>query len=190
MESAAAEAYRDHRDMIEAATDLDAPVAVERDDAQQFEQADDLREAASGIDDPKVVEEAEWEATQEACSAVEALLSGALTEQNGLKESVVDAMSAKDMVAQFEDDDGDLTVDALSQTPETGGDPGGDGGDGGDGGTDPSDLSAEQRKEVKDKLRRADLMSGRTDDYAENLRSEAASIVGVDDADDIDMEVL
>lgn len=187
VESEAAEAYRDYRDIIDDAQDLDTPTVVEATQAQRLEDADGLLEASSGMDEWELVNPEEREAELEALSAVSDILSDALKEHNDLRDGVVEAMSVPSMVEQFRDEDDDVDLSVLAQNPSTGGDPGDDTDD-----TDPdtSDLSAEERNEVKDKLRRADLMAGRTDDHAERLRQEAASIVGVDDAEDIDMEVL
>lgn len=208
VEAAEAEQLREAQDLLAQSENVDNPVVVEHDAYKQFEEAEELLSAAQGIEDWKVVSEAEWEANQEATDAVTDLLSTALKEHHGLKDSVVEAMGAPEMVEQFRDEDddgdgpGDIKLESLSQQPETGGGDGsggepqgaggaGDGdGDGEGGPGDVESLEAEQRQEVSDKLTMADRMENRTPDYAETLRQEAADIVGVDDPADIDMEAL
>lgn len=194
VEADQAEALREHREVLSEAQETERPVVVDYEEAQMIDQTEALREKAEGIDDPVVVEEDQRTDELEALAAVEELLSDALQEKHGLREGVVEAMEAPQMVDQFRDEEeGDLDFEALAQTPQTGGDPdGGDDGDGGSGGADGAieALSAEEREEVADKLDTAERMDGRTPEFAESLREEAAEIVGVEDAAEIDTEVL
>lgn len=192
VEAATETAYRDHRDLIEAAAEHDDPVVVEREDEQNVEAAADLLEAAAGHEEWRVVEESEYDALTEAVDAVEEALAEALTEHHDLKEGVVEAMSAPQMVDQFRDDDSDsLSLEALAQHPETGGEAGG--GDGGDPGERTfDDVDAGDREAAREKLQKADRMEGRTPEFAAELRHEAASLLDIepDDVDAVDVEVL
>lgn len=201
VEAAEAKDLQDAQDMLEQAEGIDSPVVVDREVKQTFDEASELLEAASGIDEWELVESDERAAEQEALEAVEELLSDALKEHHDLRDSVVDTMGAPAMVNQFRDeDDGEVELEALAQQPETGGaDPQGDGGSGADddGGDDPDDdpnpvdaLSADERKAVRENLEKADMMTDRTPDYAETLRTEAKETLGVDDLDEIDREDL
>lgn len=207
VEAHEAQDLQDAQDLLEQAEPIDNPVVVDHSVKQTYDEAEDLLEAASGISDWEVVPSDQREDEQEALEAVEELLSDALKEHHDLRDAVVDAMSAPQMVAQFRDeDDGEIELEALAQQPETGGadtpaDDGGSGdggsagaggsGDGGDGGADPlEDLSLDERRTVADKLDRAEMMDDRTPEYADTLRQEAADIVGVESADDINTEAL
>lgn len=198
VEAAEAQDLQDAQDLLEQADSIDNPVVVDRVVKETYDRAESLLDAAQGIDDWEVVPTDQREAELDACKAVEEMLSDALKEHHDLRDSVVDTMSAPQMVNQFRDeDDGDIELESLAQHPETGGadedevDDADADADGGDDDDDPLDsLSADDRRNVKDKLETADMMESRTPDYADSLRSEAADIVGVDDADEIDMEVL
>jgi hypothetical protein len=87
------------------------------------------------------------------------------------------------MAAEFETEDGDLDVEALTQSPETGSGP--TGGDGGDGG--PSEEDVERIAEINNKL--STVGSALPDERVEALREEAADLAGADDYDGA-LEVL
>jgi len=108
----------------------------------------------------------------------------ALKANKGLKDETVNAMSVDALAHEFRNEDGDIEADTLSQTPETETPE-----------TDPDNsgtdtLSADEKRTIEDKLRRADLMESRTPEHADTLRSEAADLAGVDEADDIEVDAL
>jgi hypothetical protein len=107
----------------------------------------------------------------------------ALKAEKGLKEETVDAMGVDALAHEFRNEDGEIEADTLSQTPET---------ETTDEPAEPEKdtLSAAEKREVEDKLRRADLMESRTPDHADTLRSEAADMAGVEDADEIEVDAL
>lgn len=188
------------QNLLTKADGVSDPAVVEAGAAERLEEADNLLDQAADVDDPTVVSETEYDAMQEDVEAVEEVLAGALQESRGLRDATVDAMSLGAMISEFKDDDGEFELEALSQHPETGGTGGsgsgtdngsGNGGGSGSGdGFDPADVDLENRQEAKDRLRRASLMENRTPEHAEALRNEAADLLGVDDADDVDVEVL
>lgn len=192
VEANEADALRESKDLREQADGLDTPTVVERRVKEQHDEAEALLDEAQGIDEWEVVDKEQREAELEACEAVRDLLTDPLKEQNGLRDTVVDSMGVSDMVEQFreEGEDGEIKLESLSQQPETGG----AGEDEIDDSDDPEEqvdsLSADERREVETKLDRASKMENRTPEYAESLRQQAADIVGVDDADDINVEAL
>ena len=191
VEANEAEALRDHRGLIDDAQQLDNAVVVEPEVKKSYEENEALREAAQGIDDWEVVESDRWEALQESCNAASDVFSEALKERHGLRDNVVESMELPAMVEQFSDEeDGKIKIESLNQHPETGGAGSDEGGDGSSGSEPNDDLSASDRNDAREKLERAAKMEDRTPEYADTLRQEAANIVGVDDADDIDMETL
>lgn len=198
VEAEEAEALRDAQKFLNQAEDVESPVIVDRKVKESYEENEALREAAQGIDDWEVVPADQRAEEQEACEAVKDVLSDALKENHGLREGVVSDMSALSMVNQFRDDDeGSISLEALTQTPETGGSPddsedveANEDGSNGDGENPLESLSAAEREDVKNKLEKADMMESRTPDYADSLRAEAAEIAGLEDADDIQMEAL
>lgn len=107
----------------------------------------------------------------------------ALKAEKGLKEETVDAMGVDALAHEFRGEDGEIEADTLSQSPET---------QTAETPDEPNKdtLSADEKQEVEDKLRRADLLESRTPDHADTLRSEAADLAGVDEADDIEVDAL
>lgn len=199
VEAAEAAVLQESKDLRAQAEGLERPVVVEYDKAQQIEQAEALLEAANGLDEWEVVEADQRAEEQEACAVVKDLLAEALQERHGLREEVVEGMSAPTMLTQFQnEEDGEVSLEALVQNPETGGAPDSDDDDDGAGGA--SDrasgsvgLSGDVRQEFQDLRRRARIMADRTPEYAESLRQEAADLAGLDDPDeldDLDMEGL
>lgn len=193
VEANAADDLQRAQDLLAQADDVDQPVVIEHETAKTIDDAEALLDASKGLDDWEVVDAETREAEREALEEVGDTLSEALQEHFDLRESVVEAMSVPAMVSQFRDEeDGEFSLDSLSQHPETGGadadDVDDDGGD--DDGGDVDSLSASERRTVEEKLSKADKMESRTPDYADALRGEAAEIAGVESADDIDMEAL
>ncbi|WP_331232688.1 hypothetical protein [Natronorarus salvus] len=98
------------------------PVLVERADAEALSRADELLAAADDVDgDVEVVAADDYEALQSHVETIDGQLGGVLTETFGLNEKAVEAMSFEAKVAALENDEGELSLEALSQTPETGG---------------------------------------------------------------------
>jgi hypothetical protein len=107
----------------------------------------------------------------------------ALKAQKDLPEETVEGMSVDALTAPFESEDGEIEPDTLSQSPET---------QSPDESPEPDTdtLSGEEKEEVRDMLRRADLLESRTPDHADTLRSEAAELAGVDDHEEIEVDAL
>ena len=173
---------------------IDVPVVVELTERQQYERANDLLEQADGISDPEVVSKAAREEELEAVEAVQAVLGEALSEANGLPEATIERMDVLSMVEAFRDEDSDgISLEALSQMPETGSAPEPEAPEDD---TDPeedvdplADISRDEREEAEALNAKADLFEDRTPEYAAALRQQAADVLGLDDPDDI-VEVL
>jgi hypothetical protein len=107
----------------------------------------------------------------------------ALKSERDLKESTIDAMPVDALAEEFRGEDGEIQADTLSQSPET---------EATDETPEPESdtLSGEDKEEVRDMLRRADLLESRTPDHADTLRSEAAELAGVDDHEEIEVDAL
>lgn len=147
------------------------------------EAADVLREYAT-TDDAQIVSADTLSAKEDAIDELAGVFRDALKAQKDLPDETVNGMGVDALTAAFRNEDGEIEADTLTQEPETGtagGEP-----DDEDGGVDA--LSADEKAEVEDKLRRADLLEDRTPDHADTLRSEAADLVGVDSADEIELE--
>lgn len=192
VEANAAEDLQRAQDLLAQADDVDQPVVIEHETAKTIDDAEALLDASKGLDDWEVVDAETRAAELEALEEVSDTLSDALQEHFSLREDVVEAMSVPAMVSQFRDEeDGEFSLESLSQHPETGGADADDvDDDDTDDGGDVDSLSASERRTVEEKLSKAEKMESRTPDYADALRGEAAEIVGVESADDIDMEAL
>jgi len=162
------------RELLARAAQLDDPEVVEADAVTELDDdAEELIDAAADVDDPGVVDSEAAEAMRERVAIVDEMLAEALQERAGLKETTVEAMSFEAKAAEFRDDDGDLDVEALTQSPETGSAPTGDGDDG------LTDADRERIEEIDTKL---DAMgSALPDSRAEALREEAADLADADD---------
>mgnify|MGYP000297793284 CR=1 FL=1 len=181
----------DHeQELVAAARQKDDPTVVEaevRDRLDELEATiddhDDLIDEAADLDDPEVMDAETAEAMRERVSIVKEMMAEALQDRTGLSDSAIEAMPFEAMAAEFETEDGDLDVEALTQSPETGSGP--TGGDGGDGG--PSEEDIERIAEIDNKL--STVGSALPDERVEALREEAADLAGADDYDGA-LEVL
>jgi len=86
------------KDILSAAESVEEPVAA--------------LEAHAAAEEPTVVEQDTYESMRNT-------LADALKDKTGLKDSTVEAMSFNALVGEFEDDEGNLKAEALTQTPET-----------------------------------------------------------------------
>lgn len=172
------------RDRIDA-LETERDELREQVDEDKDETIDDLRDRISALED----ENASLEETAE---PVESAAAEAMAEKTGLPEDVVrEKFGTDEMLESLTegDDQPDSVAEALSLTPnpETGDpdptDPGGDGGG-------LADLSNDERDEVESLLARADTFEGTNDQIAESLRSDAADLADVEDADELVGEVL
>jgi len=178
------------QELVAAARQTDDPTVVEAGVRERLEELeaqidehDDVIEQAADVDDPEVMEAEQAEAMSERVAIVEGMMAEALQERTGLKESTVEAMSFEAMAGEFEAEDGDLDVEALTQSPETGSGPT----NGGEGGSGPSDDDVERIAEINDKL--DTVGNALPDERVEALRDEAADLADADDYDGA-LEVL
>jgi len=109
----------------------------------------------------------------------------ALKQSRDLKDSTIEGMPVDTLAEEFRGEDGDLEVDSLAQNPETQTTTPDEGNEGG-----VDTLSADEAQEVKDKLKRAQMLEGRTPEHVDTLRSEAAELAGVEDAGEIEVDAL
>ena len=175
-------------DLVRAARSTDDPTVVPAQTQALAEQAQE--HGLPEYDDPTVVEADTHERRQETITAIDDFLTDRLAEIGEERPSEAAAMSVGEKFERFEDDDGDLEAEALVQNPEAGGSDDAETADADEPNGDPEALSAGERSDVADKLRRADLLEDRTPEHAESLRAEAAAAVGVESHEDIDMEAL
>jgi hypothetical protein len=172
------------QELVAAARQKDDPTVVEaevRDRLTELEEQHDeheeLIEEATELDEPEVMDAEQAEAMRERVNIVEGMMAEALTEEKGLREATVEAMSFDAMAAEFETDDGDLDVEALTQTPETGSGPTG----GSNGSSGLSDEDKQRIEEIDQKISTAG--SALPDSRVEALRQEAADLADADDYD-------
>ena len=169
------------KELVAAARQTDDPTVVEaevRDRLdeleEQYDEHEELIDEAADVDDPEVMDAEQAEAMREHVSIVEEMMAEALTEEKGLREATVEAMSFDAMAAEFETDDGDLDVEALTQSPETGSGPTGGGNGGG-----PTDEDVERIEEIDQKL--STVGNALPDQRVEALHDEAADLADADD---------
>lgn len=156
-------------------------------DGSKDEEIQRLQERISTLEDENNSLESDVE-------PVEGAAAEALSEQTGLSEEMVRQRwdGAGDMISTLTegDDQPDDVAEVLQFTPNPQtGDPGDPGDPGGNGGG-LADLSGDDREEVESLLARAETFDGTNDQIAESLRSDAADLADVEDADELVGEVL
>lgn len=159
---------------------LELPEGMTADDA-----ADVLGEYHT-TDDAQIISSERMDSLQSKVDELADVFRAALDEQTALSRETIDEMPVDALCNEFRDEDGDISPDTLQQNVETT-----------TGGDDPNradpendTLSSEEKATVRDKLDKAEMMDDRTPEYADTLRSEAASIAGVDDAEEIEVDAL
>lgn len=157
--------------VLRAAEDIEEPVEV----LSEYQAAEQ----------PEIVESDALEHKDEQIDEFADVFREVLSERTRLKESTLEAMDVDALANEFRNEDGEIEAETLSQTPETQNPPANPGGS-----TGKDTLSAEEKSEIEDKLKRADLLENRTPEHAETLRSEAAELAGVEDADEIEVDAL
>jgi len=135
---------------------------IELPDGLDLDTAKDVLREFATTDEAQIVSSDVLEAKDEKIDELAGVFRDALTNQRGLKEATVDGMTVDALTAEFRDGDGSDGYDTLS---------------------------GDVQSEVKEKLRRADLMESRTPDHADTLRSDAANLAGVDDWETLAAEV-
>jgi hypothetical protein len=105
-----------------------------------------------------------------------------------------DALARQDMAGltePFRDDDGDIDVDTLQQTPETQEPDAPDDEGGDDDGFDPDALSLSEREELQRLASKRTTFANRgMDGRADTLAREMADLADVEDYDEIELEAL
>lgn len=109
------------RELLAAAGQKDDPVVVEAEVRERLSDNEELIDEAAAMDSPTLVEEDDHEALQERLDTVESVFAEALQERTGLSDAAIEAMPFEAMAAEFETDDGDIDIEALTQEPEAGG---------------------------------------------------------------------
>lgn len=183
------------REILAQANQADDPTVVEADAVERLDEADALLEAADNVDadvtDVTVVAEENYDALSERVDALEGMLDERLTDEVGLKEGAVDAMSFEAKVAQFEDDDGEFDVDAFVQQPETGsGSEDADADDPDDDASGFDALSEDELSEASEYKDRIEYWDGKNDTIVEAEQDALADLVGADSFDDVDLEAI
>jgi len=128
-------------------------------------------EKARDLDDPKVVETDKYEALQGRVAEVRSVMEEALGERTDLKGDTISALDFEALCSEFEDEDGELQVEALTQTPESGED--------GSGGSE----GAEALSEDADKEKAEALYQDYQTFENEGLKEDIQEALGVSDWD-------
>jgi hypothetical protein len=151
--------------------------------ADDVEGATDVLRSYAAAEQPEIVESDTLSEKEDTIEELASVFRDALSERTGLSEDTVNAMPVDALCNEFRNDEGEIEPETLNQSPETG--------------TVENDeepsvdaLSKDDKEEVQDLLRRADLLEQRTPDHADTLRSQAADLAGVDDPDEIELEVM
>lgn len=177
------------QELVAAARQKDDPTVVEAEERErldelqaQFDNHGDLLDEAADVDEPEVMPAQEAEAMRERVAVVEGMMAEALSEQKGLREATVEAMSFDAMAAEFETDGGDLDVEALTQSPESGSGPTDGAGSGSGSGPSAGGLSDADKQRIEEINQKLSTVGGALPEArVEALRDEAASLADADD---------
>lgn len=177
------------QELVAAARQKNDPTVVEAEERErldelqaQFDNHDGLLDEAADVDEPEVMPAQEAEAMRERVAVVEEMMAEALSEQKGLREATVEAMSFDAMAAEFETDDGDLDVEALTQSPESGSGPTAGAGSGSGSGSSAGGLSDADKQRIEEINQKLSTVGGALPEArVEALRDEAASLADADD---------
>lgn len=171
----------EEREVLRKLDRFDEPVLVEQADAEALSRADELLAAADDVGgDVEVVAKDEYEALQGHVETIDAELGSALVETRGLKEATVEAMNFEAKVAEFSDGDDGISLEALSQTPETSGGSVTSPDANSDGNLDDEALDRIKQIDTKLHMMRNSLPRSRV----EALQKEACDLADVDDYSD------
>lgn len=157
--------------------DLDGRVVIDEERHAELTAAEndleDLRDTKDSL-------EAELEAKDEQIEKVRGIYAGKLAELSGFSEEFFEDKDLEtlesELAGQLDVEEDEAAEAALSGTPmpQTG--------DGGDSVTATlSALSDDERKEVRHKAKRADMLESVQPDYAAELREEAADLAGAEE---------
>lgn len=156
---------------------------IELPDGMDLSTAKDVLMEYGRLEEPQVIDADTLSAKDEQINEFANVFRDALKAKADLKDDTVEAMPVDALASEFRNEEGDIDVETLSQTPETG--------------TSEADeeentdtLSAEDKEEIQDALRRADLMESRTPEHADTLRENAAELADVESYEDIELEAL
>lgn len=180
------------RELVAAARQTDDPRVVEADVPDrlteleaQLEEHEAVIDAAAGVEDPEVMPADEAEAMQESLGEFRNFFKETLAEQKGVApEMLKDDEEA--LTAPFRDDeDGELDVEALTQSPESGGGPSPEDSDG-------LELDDGELEEVEAMQNRIEYWDGKNEAIVEAERETLVEALGVEDYDDAEakLEVL
>lgn len=172
------------RELLAAAGQKDDPMVVEAEVPERLTELEettneheDLLSEADGIEDP-VVQEAD---EAEALSEFRSFFKEALAEQKDVDPEML-KNDVEALTSEFRDDEGDLDIEALTQSPETGSGPAD--------GDDRLDLSDEEREEIEAMQRRIEHWEGNNETIVQAEKEALTELVGADSFDDIDLEAL
>jgi len=152
-------------------TEIELPAGLETSEAVE------VLESAGEYDEPTVVEANEYESLQAKVSEVRGVLEEALAEKADLRDETIEALGFEALCSEFEDDEGTLQVEALTQEPESGED--------GSGGSDGPEALGDDADTEKAEALYQDYQTFEN----EALKGDIQEALGVSDWDTA-MEVL
>lgn len=169
-------------------TDAEKELLAYVDDAEGA--VESLRQL-DGFEDAHVVEQSAYDALESDLSEAKYAFAEVLSDRVSLSaDKLAENLSWSALREEFEDDDGNIDKEALTQVPETSQSGESDEVENeANSGSDPLD-DREVRKEVKGLLRRRKLVGDRAPKHSEALGKQAAELAGVESPDDIEMEVF
>lgn len=159
-------------------------------DGLDLETAESVLREYAQTDDAQIVSEGTVDALETEVQEFKAVFAELLAEESPQSADTLARQDAEALTEPYRNDDGDIEVDTLRQTPETG-DP-----DDPDGGSDPSDpdldalSGTEQRRivEVLQPKRRSFRQRG-MDESADAIETEILELTGYDEYDDVEPEL-
>jgi len=85
----------------------------------ETEEAVEVLESAAGYDEPQIVEQTDYEALEENITTVRGIFEEALVDRTDLKEETVGGLEFEALTSEFQNEEGEFEVEALTQEPES-----------------------------------------------------------------------
>lgn len=163
--------------LVTKSREMDNPTLIESD-------LEALTTRAEEFDSPALIEKTRYDRFTQRVNQIEDALSDVLMETSDLSEKTVDALDFDALWDEFHGDDDDVDIAVLTQNPEV------------EAVTEAEEpagveaLSDAERAEAKAAAGRVEYWTGKNDTIADAEKEALADIVGVESADEIDMEAI
>lgn len=161
-------------------------------DGLDVETATDVLREYARHEEAQIVESDMLQSLRDEITEAKETFAAVLAEESPQSAETLSRQDMDALTEPFRDDDGDIDVDTLRQTPQTGDVGGGDGSGSGSGsGFSPEQVSLSQKQELETLERKRTVMENRgMENRASEIEQEMVNLVGAEDYETLEAEVL